>query len=264
LNLMRALEMRLLKPWIQDVGGWHVLDVGCGHGLYSLDMARRGAALAGCDLERPALADATGTAKGLSLQDSALFLVADGAALPLPDDAFDLAVCNCVLEHVADDHGALAAMARSLQPGGLLYLAVDNAEHGLVLKLLERLPARLKGWLLRPQVAAGASVLAGLNDRLDEMYAVLRRYRHTDLEGVVRELGLTILDSRPYLTGVGAVQFEIFHALRGLDPGRGIGRLLYMLSSPLLYPFAAWSDNRRSAQGYGWAIVARREKGASE
>ncbi len=259
LNLMRALELRLLAPWVRNVAGRRVLDVGCGHGLYSLDLARRGAALVGCDLDGPALTDARQAVQRLGLDGRALFLVADGAALPLPNGQFDLAVCNCVLEHIADDGAALAAMARLLRPGGVLYLSVDSAEHGLALGFLERLPPGLKRRLLWPQVLAAPSLSAGLDTRLDDLYAVRRRYRHDDLAAVLTDLGFTVLDSRPYLTGVGAAQFEAFNALRGLDPARGLGRLLYMLSSLLLYPLAAWSDDRKRAQGRGLAIVARKE-----
>ncbi len=261
LNLMRALEWRLLAPWIRRVAGWRALDVGCGHGIYSLDLARRGAALVGCDLQRSDLANARRTALGLGLDGRTLYLAADGAALPVPAGHFDLVVCNCVLEHIADDGAALAAMAAALRPGGVLYLSVDNADHGLALGLLERLPRRARGWLLRAEVAGAPTVAAGLDQRLDRLYAVRRRYRREGLTATLAGLGLEVLDSRPYLSGVGGAQYEAFHALRGLDPNRGAGRLLYMLSSLLLYPLAAWADRRRDVRGHGLALVARKQAG---
>lgn len=262
LNLMRALEWRLLERWVQLRAGWRVLDVGCGHGLYALDLVRRGAVLWGCDLQGPALAAARRTADGLGLGGLALFVLADGQALPLAAGEFDLVVCNCVLEHIADDEAALAGMARALRPGGLLYLSVDNAEHGLAMGFLERLPAWTRRWLLRPEVAGAASVSQGLDARLDALYAVRRRYHRADLEATLSRLGLTVLQGQPYLSGVGAAQYEAFHALRGLGAERGLGRLLYMLSSLLLYPLAAWSDDRSEARGHGLALLACKEGGA--
>ena len=259
LNLMRALEIRLMAPWLGQMVGWRVLDVGCGHGLYSLDLARRGAVLVGCDLERPALTDARQTAQALGLNGRALFLVADGAALPLPERAFDLVVCNCVLEHIVDDGAALAAMARSLRQGGILYLSVDNADHDLALGFLEAMPDGVKGWLLRPEVAAAPTVSAGLEARLDDLYAVLRRYDRDELIQSLSSVGLSVLDSRPYLSGIGAAQYEAFHVLKILNPNWGLGRLLYMFSSLLLYPLAAWADERRGARGHGLAVVARKD-----
>ena len=67
-NLMRALEMRHLAPWVRQVEGWRVLDVGCGHGLYSMDFALRNAHLYGCDLALSDLRDAHLTAQGMGLE----------------------------------------------------------------------------------------------------------------------------------------------------------------------------------------------------
>jgi SAM-dependent methyltransferase len=258
-SLMRALELRLLMPWVRDVKGWRALDVGCGHGFYSLEPARRGADQVGCDLDRPSLASARKIAGALGLDSQTLFLAADGTDLPLSDQSFDLVVCNCVLEHVGDDGAALAAMARSLRAGGILYLTVDNAEHGSALGLLDRLPAAAKHWLLWPQVASAETVARGLEARLDDLYAVLRRYHADELTRVLGEMGLTILDCRPYLTGIGGAHYEAFHAVRFLDPAKNIGRVLYTVSSLLLYPLAAWADNRKGTVGHGLSIVARKE-----
>ncbi len=262
LNLMRALEMRCLAPWTQKVEGWRVLDVGCGHGIYSLDLARRGAGLVGCDLQRPSLAAATQMAQGLDLNGRSLFVAADGSRLPTADSSFDLVVCNCVLEHIVDDQGALTSMVRALRPGGLLYLAVDSAEHGLVLGFLDRLPPGLKSLVLRPEIASAPSVSEGLAARLDELYSVLRRYHRDELASALSALGMTVLDSRPYLTGVGAAQYEAVHIFKGLSASQGLGRWFYMASSLLVYPFAALSDKRRHAPGYGLALVARKERPA--
>jgi SAM-dependent methyltransferase len=264
LNLMRALEWRLLERVLQHGPALRVLDVGCGHGLYSLDLARRGATLIGCDLDRGALSNAQASSQGLGLDGRAGFLVADGTELPLPEGEFDLVVCNCVLEHIADDGAALAAMSRVLRPGGMLYLTVDSAAPDLALGFLQDLPEAIKAWLLRPRVLAAPSMLDGLQMRLDDLYFVCHRYRREELSARLADLHLTVLDSRFYLTGAGAAQYEAFHALRGLDPARGPGRLLYMISSLLLYPLAAWSDNRQAKRGHGLAVVACKEGGTGE
>jgi len=256
LNLMRALELCLMARFVLRVEGWCLLDVGCGHGLYFLDLARRGAILLGCDLQREALTEARHTAQRLGLGIRTCFLLADGAVLPFADGQFDMVVCNCVPEHIADDGAALAASARSLRPGGILYLSVDNADHGLALGFLEHLSLGLQGRLFHPQVLAAPSLLAGLEERLDVLHAVRRRYHSGDLVDRLSGLGLTVLDSQSYLTGAGAAQFEAFHALRGLDPAKGLGRVLHTVSSLLLYPLAAWSDDRKPRPGRGLAIVA--------
>lgn len=50
----------------------------------------------------------------------------DIQALTFADDAFDLVVCNHVLEHVPDDRRAMAELARVTRPGGLALITVPG------------------------------------------------------------------------------------------------------------------------------------------
>jgi hypothetical protein len=163
-----------------------------------------------------------------------------------------------VLEHIADDRAALAGMVRSLRPGGLLFLTVDNAEHALALGFLERLPHGVRARMLRPELLASSSLSEGIDARIASLWSVRRRYYLDDLVASLSALGLTVLDSRTYLSGIGAAQYEAFFALKGLDQTMGLGRVLYTLSSLVLLPLAIWSDRRAGARGHGLAIVARK------
>jgi SAM-dependent methyltransferase len=257
-NLMRAVEMRHLAPWVRDVRGWRVLDVGCGYGFYSLDFARRGASLIGCDLALDALEASSQTVRGLGFNGRAAYTVADGSVLPLCGDAFDLIFCNCVLEHVVDDRQALVEMHRTLRLRGLLYLTVDSAEHNLALGLLERLPPEAKKRLLRPEVADAPTVAQGLDEYLAGIYDVRRRYHRDDLEATLEELGFDVLERRAYMSLLGAVHYELFRLTRGMDPRRGLSRWMHMITSLVLYPFIVLVDSLQRRRGYGLLFVARK------
>lgn len=257
-NLMRAVEMRHLAPWVPDVRGWRILDVGCGHGFYSLDFVLRDACLVGCDLSPEDLEAARLTAKGAGLDGRTAYLVADGANLPLAGGGYDLVVCNCVLEHIVDDRSALAGMHRVLKPGGLLYLTVDNADHDLALGFLEGLSPSAKARLLRPEVAGAPSVVQGLDEHLAEVYHVQRRYHGDLLAADLEQLGFEVLVQHAYLSRLGALHFEIFHLFRGTSTSQGMGRLAYMISSLLAYPFVGMSDRPDYQRGYGLVFVARK------
>lgn len=47
--------------------------------------------------------------------------------MPFPDEAFDVVICNHVMEHVADDSIAMAEVHRILKPGGWALLQVPIA-----------------------------------------------------------------------------------------------------------------------------------------
>jgi SAM-dependent methyltransferase len=100
-----------------DAQGRVVLDAGCGEGYLSRMLAGRGADLVvGVDL-CPELVDA---AREQAIQEGirARYEVADVAALPFDEAAFDLVIANHVLNDLEDPAPAVAEFARVLRPGG--------------------------------------------------------------------------------------------------------------------------------------------------
>lgn len=98
--------------------GWACLDVGCGDGQVTLELARAvgptGRAV-GIDIDEQALAIARRSAQrsGLSTE----FIRAD-ATEPPGRDAFDLAYARLLLSHLADPSAALRAMRSAVRVGG--------------------------------------------------------------------------------------------------------------------------------------------------
>ena len=98
-----------------------VLEVGCGPGLLSTELAAvHDLEVTGLDLD-PAMielaaANAARSAVGGARQ--AAFVVGDVAALPFEDGSFDLVVSTFSMHHWSDRAGAMAEIARVLAPGG--------------------------------------------------------------------------------------------------------------------------------------------------
>jgi ubiquinone/menaquinone biosynthesis C-methylase UbiE len=103
--------------------GARILDLACGHGRHSLELARRGYRVTGLDLSAPSLevARQRAGADGLTVE----FGECDMRDIPFEDE-FD-AVVNLFtafgyFENEAEDERVLAAVARALHTGGVFLL----------------------------------------------------------------------------------------------------------------------------------------------
>ncbi|GLI03837.1 hypothetical protein Pa4123_91170 [Phytohabitans aurantiacus] len=102
--------------------GMSLLDVGCGPGTITLDLAARVAPgrVVGIDAAPDALAAAPSTA-------TVDFQVGDVYALAYDDDAFDVVHAHQVLQHLADPVAALREMRRVCRAGG--FVAARDADY---------------------------------------------------------------------------------------------------------------------------------------
>ncbi|MEU5657028.1 methyltransferase domain-containing protein [Streptomyces sp. NPDC047737] len=101
--------------------GQAVLDVGCGPGTITADIAGLVAPgrVTAVDANGEVLEDAARVAAERGL-DNVEFATADVHALDFPDDSFDVVHAHQVLQHVGDPVQALREMRRVCRPGGVV------------------------------------------------------------------------------------------------------------------------------------------------
>jgi ubiquinone/menaquinone biosynthesis C-methylase UbiE len=110
--------------------GIDLLDVGCGPGTITVDLAERvapGRVLA-VDLAPDPLDEARALAGRRGTQVE--FAVGDVYALDAADDSFDVVHAHQVLQHLTDPVAALREMARVCRPGGVV--AVRDVDYATV------------------------------------------------------------------------------------------------------------------------------------
>ncbi len=95
------------------------LDVACGEGRLGRLLAERGHRVVAIDAS-PAMARMARVGGGQAVA------VAEAGALPLPDGSADLAIAFMSLQDIADLEGAIAEVARVLEPGGRFCLAIAH------------------------------------------------------------------------------------------------------------------------------------------
>jgi len=108
--------------------GATVLDVGCGPGTITVDLARRVAPgrVIAVEVTDAALDLAREQAR-TQQQGSISFLVSDAQDLDLPDDSVDVVHAHQVLQHLGDPVQALREMRRVCRPGGVV--AVRDSDY---------------------------------------------------------------------------------------------------------------------------------------
>jgi len=103
--------------------GRRVLDLGCGTGYGTADLARVASAAVGVDLAQDAIAYAE------DHFPSARFLQCSATAVPFSPASFDLVTAFEVIEHLSDWRTLLAEAHRVLDPQGLLIVSTPNKRY---------------------------------------------------------------------------------------------------------------------------------------
>ena len=125
-RLEKALRSSLHQPEPRRL---HVLDAGCGDGVFAAFLHGLGFQVTGVDLSATAIERARARSPDVDLRLASL-----EEPLPFPDATFDAVWCTEVLEHVFSVHDTLAELNRVLKDRGTLLLTTPY--HGLVKNVL--------------------------------------------------------------------------------------------------------------------------------
>ncbi|MCW7536501.1 bifunctional 2-polyprenyl-6-hydroxyphenol methylase/3-demethylubiquinol 3-O-methyltransferase UbiG [Aquabacterium sp. A7-Y] len=125
--LHRINPLRL--EWIDRqarLDGKRVVDIGCGGGILSDSMARKGASVLGIDLAGKALKVAMLHAMEAGTQNLEYREVAAEALAAEQPAQFDVVTCMEMLEHVPDPSSIVHAASTLVKPGGWLFFSTLN------------------------------------------------------------------------------------------------------------------------------------------
>ncbi len=156
------------------------LDLGCGSGRLTVELARRGAATTGVDTSRDALAAARDRARETGV--GVTFAHGDmNEPLPFPDGTFAAVTSRLALMIARDPVATLREAARVVRPGGTVVTAVwaridENPWFGE--------PRAAVAEALGPDRAAFARAFGRLGDA-DELVGLHRRAGLADVHGSV-------------------------------------------------------------------------------
>jgi len=192
----------IFRPWARELmqrvppkDGQHILDLACGTGAVTREVAQSGVtpgSLTGADMAAGMLEVARKRAADAGI--AARWVEADALNLPFADGEFDLAYCQQALQFFPDPVTALGELRRVLKAGsGVAFcVSTDLSENPLLLAqstALERYAGH--------DAAAAVRAICGLSDpvRIEQMFTV------AGFSGVaVEKVSLTLFhpDGRAY------------------------------------------------------------------
>lgn len=184
-NLNRSDEWYLRHAsWIAKaieclgpVFGKYILDWGCGHGMASTLLARRGAHVVATDLSGGYCREAS--LRATAQEQQFAVVQADGIRLPFPDSIFDGIWGHAILHHLNTDL-ALAEISRVLKPDGRFVLC-DPFEGSFSVHWARRLAGWSKGHRTEDEKPLNWSALSVLRRTFPNAIATF-----WDIPGVMR------------------------------------------------------------------------------
>ena len=208
-------------PFLQ---GASVLDIGCGPGIWTRELARRGYTTTAIDLTMMAAAI---TRRSLELTGLVANVVeGDAERLPFKDNSFDGIVSHGVIHHTPNSAACVREMARVLRPDGIAVVSVYYRTLILRSRLLSRLAGFvLGGWVSLPGRCRNHLLRSGDPDEIVKHYdgaenPLGRAFTKSELSGMFEEFGL-----------------QVNYTERYYFPRRAFGRVGAALST--VHPFLA-------------------------
>ena len=124
LHEINPLRLGLIDR-VSKLQGKRVLDVGCGGGILSESMSRKGAEVTGIDLGEKALkvAQLHGLESGVKADYRLISVEALANEMP---EGFDVVTCMELLEHVPNPAAVVEACTKLLKPGGTVFFSTIN------------------------------------------------------------------------------------------------------------------------------------------
>ena len=116
LILPNLLRLTAIKP------GEKVIDVACGQGFFSREMAKSGASVTGIDISPELVAIAKERSKDFEIN----YLVAPADKIPTADNEFDKATIVLALGDIENMSGVVAEANRVLKSGGELFIVINH------------------------------------------------------------------------------------------------------------------------------------------
>lgn len=254
--LYRRIQARSIFRFLKYTRGRKLVDIGCGDGVFCLELEKRGWNVIGIDVNVTKLKKAK--ERVLKMGSNVEIIAADAQKQPFRSDVFDIAVSNCALEHMYDDESVIRDCYRILRKNGSLILTVPTDKPRIVIPIVLvclRIPRSIRSLFapeyLQLEFDNAEDALWWLkNKKLKE----IRNYSVADLSSLLSRCGFVAIDYEYNLKIFGAAMSDLITGVRFIHLNEGMA-----ISFPLMYPIALFDELLpKNVHGNEFAIIAQK------
>lgn len=233
-----------------------MVDIGCGDGVFCLELEKRGWNVIGIDVNVTDLKKAK--ERILKMDGNAEIIAADAQKPPFRSGVFDIAVSNCALEHMYDDESVIRESYRILKKNGSLILTVPTDKTRIVIPIVPlclRIPRSIRS-IFVPEY-----LQSEFNDAEDALWSLknkklkeIRNYSVAGLSALLSRCRFVVVDYEYNLKIFGAAMSDLITGIKFIHLNEGMA-----ISFPLMYPVALFDELLpKTLRGNEFAIIARK------
>lgn len=202
-----ALVFKFLSPRKNE----KILDIGCGDGVWYLQLKKKGIEVVGIDLSDYDLTKLKERARAFNINPDAI--KADAQKTPFEESYFDKIYSISTFEHIEDDKKAFEEASRILKPGGTLVISVPMKEVPLLTKLAVKLPKPVKKIFYNKLVQDAENAEEYLNN-FNRYYFHCRNYTMDDIKERLQNYGFEIAKKSYNCRFFGSAIWSMYHTLK--------------------------------------------------
>lgn len=207
----RRNEVALVFKFLDPKKNEKILDIGCGDGVWYLELKKRKVEVIGLDLSDYDLNKLKERARVLNVNPDVI--KADAQKMPFGENSFDKVYSISTLEHIENDKKVFGEVARVLKPNGLLIISIPMKEVPLLTKLAVKLPRPIKKLFYNKLVLDAANEEDYLNN-FNRYYSHYRNYTMDDIKERLQDYGFEIAKRSYNCRFFGSTVWSIYHTLK--------------------------------------------------
>lgn len=123
-NVHKDIVMNITDSWT----GKKILDLCCGTGRFSMEVAKHGGNVTSLDFSREMLREIYNKSKSTLIQNNIHLIQADAQNLMLKNNTFDGCICITAINLIKDYNAVIKEIARVLKPNGFLIMDFRNLQ----------------------------------------------------------------------------------------------------------------------------------------